>query len=150
MIARRADGWVLEHLKVSFPWAAFAERHDAETQGACAPVSTPPEELVRSTPFTGLELAGCAEVGTYSYVPSDDDVIAWRDLVAWRPGLRSPERASWVPVRIGELTVHPTNHRPRIGYADCYCHDRAGWTMEANAITGERLQVWPGILCVVC
>jgi hypothetical protein len=148
------DGWRIQ-LAILQPVVLFATVEDAALQRDCTPDAPPSEAPVRAYTFTGIEMEACAPVGEYEYTPDERDAIAWLpEGVLWPGTVRTTsepsERSVWLPRRRLELTIDPSNYWERIPYCDCLCHDGAGFTVVVHALTGEILDWWPGVRCVVC
>jgi hypothetical protein len=144
-----ATGAKIQLVRLFLP-VVYATAADAKMQNLCSPAAPPAEDSIRAQVFTGLEMVQCATVGAYQYTSNSQDAIAWAGDVRWTIG--EDAVMSWVPVRKATLQIHPSNYWEGIQKADCYCHDEehTGFTLEVHAITGEVLQVTPGINCVVC
>ncbi len=146
-------GWGIQGATI-WPFVVFATRNDAQLQRECTSMTPPSDAAIRAHRFSGTEMTGCAPDGVYEYLPRPEDSVSWLGGPLWLGTARTSgdpdEHSLWLPQRRSTLTIDPANYWTRMAHADCYCDGAAGFTIDAHALTGEVLDVRPGINCVVC
>lgn len=147
-LSRIADRWYLVGATVSLS-VTFASDDEIQRLSDCS--DSPASPAQGPYTFEGFRFVFCNATGTYSYASRDGDTTVWafgfgqpdRPAWHWRGG-------RWRVLRPARFTVEPANYWPMAREADAWCGEVLGWEMLLDVVSGERVDVKPGLNCTTC
>jgi hypothetical protein len=109
------------------------------------------EFIARDAEYSYSIFDSCFPAGSGVYAPKANDTFALDTKNQWKwDDAPTGDRTLLRKYQTGILTVHPDNWTPELINSDAFCGSSIGWVITFNAVTGEIVEIKPGIDCIVC